>query len=155
MEDWKRIHWTDGTKINRLGSDGRKWVRKEMGELLSDRLVESTVKFGGGNVMMWGCMFWEDIGYTTRIEGKMDAELYCSILDNELQQSLDHYNKSPSNITSSKTTTPSKGANGLKSGLQTMGTLLQSGLHSLLTSTLLNIFGGTSTRSLMSMKSHL
>jgi acid phosphatase class B len=29
----------------------------------------------------------------------MDAELYCSILDDELQQSLDHYNKSPSNIT--------------------------------------------------------
>jgi hypothetical protein len=29
----------------------------------------------------------------------MDAELYCSILDDELQQSLDYYNKSPSNIT--------------------------------------------------------
>jgi hypothetical protein len=24
MEDWKRILWTDETKINRLGSDGRK-----------------------------------------------------------------------------------------------------------------------------------
>jgi hypothetical protein len=28
MEDWKRILWTDETKINRLGSDGRKWVWK-------------------------------------------------------------------------------------------------------------------------------
>jgi hypothetical protein len=93
MEDWKRILWTDETKINHLGSDGRKWVWKEVGEPLSDRLVESTVKFGGGNVMMWGCMFWEGIGYATRIEGKMDAELYCSILDDKLQQSLDHYNK--------------------------------------------------------------
>jgi hypothetical protein len=43
MEDWKRILWTDETKINRLGSDGRKWVWKEVGEPLSDRLVESTV----------------------------------------------------------------------------------------------------------------
>jgi hypothetical protein len=75
---------------------------------------------GSGNVMMWGCIFWEGIGYATRIEGKVDAELYCSILYDELQQSLDHYDKSPS----SKTTTPSTGANGLKSGLQTMGTLL-------------------------------
>jgi hypothetical protein len=99
MEDWKRILWTDETKINHLGSDGRKWVWKEVGEPLSDRLVESTVKFGGGNVMIWGCMFWEGIGYATRIEGKIDAELYCSILDDELQKSLDHYNKSPSNIT--------------------------------------------------------
>jgi hypothetical protein len=99
MEDWKRIVWTDETKINRLGSDGRKWVWKEVGEPLSDRLVEGTVKFGGGNVMMWGCMFWEGIGYATRIEGRMDAELYCAILDDELQKSLDHYDKSPSDIT--------------------------------------------------------
>ena len=99
MEDWKRIVWSDETKINRLGSDGRKWVWKEVGEPLSDRLVESTVKFGGGNVMMWGCMFWEGIGYATRIEGKMDAELYCAILDDELQNSLDYHDKSPSDIT--------------------------------------------------------
>jgi hypothetical protein len=55
-----------------------------VGEPLSDRLVESTVKFGGGNVIMWGCMFWEGIGYAIRIEGKIDAGLYCSILDDEL-----------------------------------------------------------------------
>ena len=99
LEDWKRVLWTDETKINCLGSDGRKWVWKEVGEPLSDRLVESTVKFGGGNVMMWGCMFWEGVGYATRIEGKMDAELYCAILDDELQNSLAYYDKSPSDIT--------------------------------------------------------
>jgi hypothetical protein len=64
-------------------------VWKEVGKPLSDRLVE----------MMWGCMFWEGIGYATRIKGKMDAKCHCSILDDELQQSLDHYNKSSSNIT--------------------------------------------------------
>jgi hypothetical protein len=26
IEDWKRILWTDETKINCLGSDGSKWV---------------------------------------------------------------------------------------------------------------------------------
>ena len=41
-------------------------------------------------------MFWEGVGYATRIEGKMDAELYCAILDEELQESLHYYNKSPS-----------------------------------------------------------
>jgi hypothetical protein len=99
-------------------------VWKEVGEPLSDRLVESTVKFGGGNVMMWGCVFWEGIGYATRIEGKMDAELYCSILDDELQQSLDHYNKSPSNITFQQDNNPKHRSKRAKSGLQTMGTLL-------------------------------
>src|SRR6266576_3354380 len=40
VEDWKRVVWSDETKINRLGSDGRKWVWKRPGEGLSDRLVE-------------------------------------------------------------------------------------------------------------------
>ena len=62
---------------------------KEVGEGLTDRQVEGTLKFGGGNVMMWGCMFWEDIVYATRIEGKMDAQLYCSILEDDLQQTPD------------------------------------------------------------------
>ena len=69
-----------------------------MGEGLTDRQVEGTLKFGGGNVMMWGCMFWEGIGYVTRIEGKMDAQLYCSILEDELQQSLEFYHKTPDDI---------------------------------------------------------
>ena len=59
LEDWKRVVWSDETKINHLGSDGRKWIWKKKGEGLSDRLVSGTLKFGGGSLMMWGCMFWE------------------------------------------------------------------------------------------------
>ena len=50
VEDWKTVVWSDETKINRLGSDGRKWAWKRAGEGLSDRLVEETVKFGGGSM---------------------------------------------------------------------------------------------------------
>ena len=45
MEDWKKVVWSNKTKINCLGSDGRKWVWKKDGEGLSDRLVEGTLKF--------------------------------------------------------------------------------------------------------------
>ena len=45
MEDWKRVVWSDETKINCLGSDGRKWVWKKPGEGLSDQLVQGTQKF--------------------------------------------------------------------------------------------------------------
>ena len=62
MEDWKCVVWSDQTKINRIGSHGRKWVWKRAGESLSDRLVEGTVKFGGESVMMWGCMTWKGVG---------------------------------------------------------------------------------------------
>jgi hypothetical protein len=98
VADWKRVVWSDETKINRLGSDGRKWVWKEVGEGLTDRQVEGTLKFGGGSVMMWGCMLWEGVGYSCRIEGKMDAELYCSILGDELEKSLQYYGKTVGNV---------------------------------------------------------
>ena len=62
LEDWKRVVWSDETKINCLGSDDRKWVWKRVREGLSDRLVKGTVKFGGGSVMLWGCMLWDGPG---------------------------------------------------------------------------------------------
>src|ERR1700709_2487871 len=31
VEDWKRVIWSDETKINRLGSDGLKWAWKKPG----------------------------------------------------------------------------------------------------------------------------
>ena len=96
VEDWKRVIWSDETKINRLGSDGKKWVWKRPGEGLSDRLVQGTVKFGGGSLMIWGCMFWEGPGYATKIDGRMDADLFVSILDDELQESIKYYKKKPS-----------------------------------------------------------
>ena len=84
VEDWKRVVWSDETKINRLGSDGRKWAWKKSGEGLSDRLVEGTLKFGGGSLMMWGCMLWESVGFSCKIDGKMDGDLYVAILEDEL-----------------------------------------------------------------------
>jgi transposase len=97
-DDWKRVVYTDETKVNRLGSDGRKWVWKMPGEGLSDRLVEGTVKFAGGNLMFWGPMFWKGVGYGAKIDGRMDADLYVSILEDELQQSLEYYNKKPEGV---------------------------------------------------------
>ena len=52
LDDWKHVIWSDETKINRFSSDGKRYVWKEAGEGLSDRLVEGTVMFGGGNVMV-------------------------------------------------------------------------------------------------------
>jgi transposase len=96
IDDWKRVIWSDETKINRLGSDGRKWAWKKAGEGLSDRLVQGTLKFGGGSLMMWGCMTWEGVGYAAKIDGRMDGDLYLQILKDELQQTLEHYGLNPS-----------------------------------------------------------
>ncbi len=36
VDDWKRVIWSDETKINRFGSDGFKWVWKEKGDPLQE-----------------------------------------------------------------------------------------------------------------------
>jgi len=48
--------------------------------------------------MFWGYMFWEEVGYGTKIEGRMDADLFVSILEDKLQQSLEYYNKKPEDV---------------------------------------------------------
>jgi transposase len=93
VEDWKRVIWSDETKINRFGSDGKKWVWKRQGEQLNKRLIEPTFKHGGGSLMMWGCMSWEGVGFAAKIDGRMDSDLYCSILEDELQQSIKFFKK--------------------------------------------------------------
>jgi len=81
-----------------LGSDGKHWVWKRPGEALNDRLVEGTLKYGGGSLMIWGCMTWDGIGYSTKIDGKMDADLYVSILEDELQKSSEWHEKTPTDV---------------------------------------------------------
>jgi len=93
VEDWKRVVWSDETKINRMGSDGRNWVWKGPGEELNDRLVDGTVKFGGGSLMIWGCMLWDGPGFACKIDGRMDGDLYIKIMEDELKESLAYYNK--------------------------------------------------------------
>jgi len=83
--------WSDETKINRLGSDGRKWCWKKPRDLLQDRHVQPTVKFGGGNIMVWGCMTAKGIGHLCKIDGRMDSKLYVEILNDLLHQSADYY----------------------------------------------------------------
>ena len=90
-EDWKRVIFSDETKINRLGCDGRKWCWKVPKSKLQDRTIQPTVKFGGGSIMMWGCMTYSGVGYFAKIDGTMDADLYCEILGGELQQTIDWY----------------------------------------------------------------
>ena len=98
VEDWKRVIWSDETKVNIRGSDGKKWVWKTPGEGLSSRLVDGTFKFGGGGLMIWGCMGWDGVGYASKIDVKMDAKLYVSILEDELQRSLRYWGKTTEEV---------------------------------------------------------
>jgi len=89
--DWRRVIWSDETKINRFGSDGRKWCWKEPGKRLQPNHVKKTIKHGGGSIMVWGCMTAEGPGYLAKIVGGLNAELYCVILNEDLIKTIKWY----------------------------------------------------------------
>ena len=49
------------------------------------------MKFGGGSLMMWGCMTAQGVDFACKIDGGMDATLYKNILQDEFLQTLEFY----------------------------------------------------------------
>lgn len=98
VDDWKRVVWSDETKINRLNSDGRKWVWKKRSGELTEQHVQGTVQFGGGNIMLWGCMTPNGVGHACRIDNRMDSDLYVRILGDEFLSTLEYYALEPDAI---------------------------------------------------------
>jgi hypothetical protein len=152
VEDWKRVIWSDETKINRIGSDGKQWVWKQVGDGLIEREVQGTVKFGGGNIMVWGCMSWNGVGELAEIEGRMDADQYVDILDNHLLPSIGESGIPDGECFFSKTMTPNIPPERPETGWKRTISLSWTGPHSLQTLIPLSTFGNTSNHSCASMK---
>lgn len=89
IEDWKLVIWSDETKIMRYCSDGNRysWIPKDSKGIASR--VQPTLKFGGGSIMIWGCMNYWGVGSICKIEGIMDSSKYQSILHNKLIPFID------------------------------------------------------------------
>ncbi len=97
-EEWDRVVFSDESKFNLFGSDGRQYCRRRKGEELLERNVQKVVKYGGGNVMVWGCITANGPGRLHRVEGKMDAKQYCDILTESLLGTLQDYGLSHRDI---------------------------------------------------------
>lgn len=53
IQDWKRVIWSDETKINLFGSDGVNKVWRKSGQADKTKNCTPTVKHGGGSRMVW------------------------------------------------------------------------------------------------------
>jgi hypothetical protein len=61
VDDWKRVIWSDKTKVNRLNSDGRTWACIRSGDSLKSHHVKMAVKHGGGNIMLWSAITYAEV----------------------------------------------------------------------------------------------
>jgi len=86
-EFWNSILWSDESKFNLFGSDGRQIVWRQPHESMKRECLKPTVKYGGGSVMVWGCMSTSGVGNLVRVEGIMYKEQYEKILNENIKQS--------------------------------------------------------------------
>ena len=91
LDDWKRVIWSDEAKVNRFGSDGLHWAWIRDGERVQPKHVKQTVKHGGGNIMVWGCITYGGVGYMTKIDTILDKDLYKKILEEDLEETIAWY----------------------------------------------------------------
>ncbi|XP_025265594.1 uncharacterized protein LOC112638308 [Camponotus floridanus] len=51
-------------------------------------VIQKTVKYGGGNILVWGCFSWAGVGNLVKINGIMTADVYIDIINENLEECL-------------------------------------------------------------------
>ncbi len=93
--DWQKIIFSDESKFNLFGSDAgqRTWCNKN---LKFDKFnIGALKKFGGGNLMVWGCITAKGVGKFLRVSHKINSKEYCDVLYNGFIKSCEMHNYSP------------------------------------------------------------
>lgn len=86
---WKNVLFTDESKYNLFGSDGRINVWRKPNQEMNPKNLRPTVKHGGGHVMVWGACSAAGVGKLHFVEGNMDKIQYLNILKENLKQSAE------------------------------------------------------------------
>lgn len=84
---WKRVIWSDETKLELFGHRDVAFVWRKKGEAHNPQNTVPTVKHGGGSIMLWGCFSSSGTGNLVRIHGIMKKEDYQQILRENLKPS--------------------------------------------------------------------
>ena len=98
IDDWKKVIWSGETKINRFSSESCDWAWIRDNESLKHHHVKEVVKYGGGNIKIWGCMTAFGVGLMCKINLNLDKELYLNILKDKLMNTINYYGLNPSNV---------------------------------------------------------
>ncbi|GBN67072.1 Transposable element Tc1 transposase [Araneus ventricosus] len=81
------VLFADESKFNIFGSDRRIMVWRRKNEELNPKNLVGTVKYGGGGVLVWGCMSASGLGNLVFIDGIMNHALYLNVLRDNLKLS--------------------------------------------------------------------
>uniref|UniRef100_A0AAQ4S874 Transposase Tc1-like domain-containing protein n=1 Tax=Gasterosteus aculeatus aculeatus TaxID=481459 RepID=A0AAQ4S874_GASAC len=84
---WRKVLWSDKTKMELFGHNAQQYVWRRKAEAFNPKNTKSTVKHGGGSIMLWGCFAANGTSALQRVNGIMKKEDYLQILQNNLKSS--------------------------------------------------------------------
>ena len=87
----ERVLWTDETKIGLFGHNYRNHLWRKDGEAYTLKNMVPTDKFRGDSIMIWGSFSTKGTGKISVIVGKMNAQMYKQILQENLISSVLNY----------------------------------------------------------------
>ncbi|KAI4873182.1 hypothetical protein NFI96_019311, partial [Prochilodus magdalenae] len=87
-EDWENIMWSDETKIELFGKNSTHQVWRKKNAEFHPKNTIPTVKYGGGNIMLWGCFSAKGTGRLIHVKGRMNGAMYHEILGQNLLSSV-------------------------------------------------------------------
>ena len=71
--------------------------------------------------MVWGCMMAKGVSYIAKIEGNINADLYCQILRYELMNTIHYYDLNEADIIFQQDNDPKHTSNMAKACLNELG----------------------------------
>ena len=89
MYKFKKVIYSDESEFNLFGSDGRQIVCIKPNTEYDEKHIAPTVKYGGGSVIILGCISWYGVGKLVIINGIIDSNYYKRILVENLFESAD------------------------------------------------------------------
>ncbi|KAG2215571.1 hypothetical protein INT46_000377 [Mucor plumbeus] len=92
VNDWRKWGFSDETRINMWGSDGKSYYWTDGATKLLPYQIESHVQEDGGSILFWSFITAEKPGYDSTItEGNVNLEVYIDILQTSLLDTLEYY----------------------------------------------------------------
>ena len=90
-EDWDAVVFSDESKFQLSGSDGKRYCHRRKGDQYKERNMKKMMKHGGGSLMVWGCITRWGTGQLIRVKGNMDQFQYVKILKRGILETLCDY----------------------------------------------------------------
>ena len=84
---WNTAPWSDESKFNLFGSDGKVMVWRSKKEEFDPKRTALTVKYGGGSITVWGCFCRFGVGNLVFLDCTVDMHYYVDIFNKNLIQS--------------------------------------------------------------------